>query len=56
MVQEQRGSQEKFDIEMSRPQEVIRPISAHKPRKVDGPKTKVLSNQTDIHSAIFDAA
>ena len=55
MVQERQGSQDKFDIETSRPQEVIRPISAHRPRKVDGPRTKVLSNQADIHLVIFDA-
>ena len=56
MVQERQGSQEKFDIEMNLPQEAIRPISVHKLRKVDGPRTKVLSNQADIHLAIFDAA
>lgn len=56
MVQERQGSQETFDIETSRPPGVKRPISAHKPRKVDGPRTEVLSNQADIHLAIFDAA
>ena len=55
MVQERQGSREKYDKEMSHPQEVIRPISVHKPRKVDGPRTKVLSNQADMHLAISDA-
>jgi hypothetical protein len=48
-------SQEKHDIEMSRLQEGVRPIFAHKLRKVDGPGIRVLSNQADMHLAIFDA-
>ena len=55
MVQERQGSQEKLGIQTSRLQEVIRPISAHKPRKVDGPRIRVLSNQADMQPVIFDA-
>ena len=55
MAQERQESQEKLDIETNRLQEVLRPISAHKPRKVDGPRIKVLAIQVDMHLAIFDA-
>ena len=55
MAREWQEFQERLDIETSRLQEVIHPISAHKPRKVDGPGTKVLSNQVSMHLAISDA-
>ena len=55
MAQGRQGSQEKFDIETGRLREVRRPISAHKPRRVDGPRTRALSNRADMQLAIFDA-
>ena len=54
MTQEWQGCQEKLDIKTSRLQEVIHPISAHKPQKVGGPGTKVLSNQANIRLGISD--